>query len=338
MGRKRKVPPGYLPRWNSDSEISDSQIDLHATNSYSTTTFPKRQKRHEYSSFLLSNSQLSKEEDSSNEYERPPEQFVPQEEENEQRQVQNEEEKEDIATTDEELEEEEVKDEDKRTEEEKSTEGEKNEEEEEEEVQKEPMETDIDQSTEEQNNPYFNENEEDYDPIPLQQSSDDEVDEESFQYVMQQFSEEWIRNEIKHKVSKQASSGFWNVAIEWMSKIDSAFNRENKKKLPKFDHIRRKISADKVPPISMDIGFIDKETQELTVVNNANKIPLLQFPRDKFVKAFEIASIKVRTISSCIRLLRVSCLFLFSTILKLTNTIRKLLNTSNLIPSLLNLI
>lgn len=122
--------------------------------------------------------------------------------------------------------------------------------------------------------------------------SEDE-DKESFRYILGQFSEQWLLNEINHKVSKTASGGFWDLANKWMFKLTSAFNRENKKKIPQFGYIRQKLVKANVPDILMDTGYVNKETQELIVVENAKKIPVRDFPPDKFEKVFEISSVKV---------------------------------------------
>lgn len=120
-----------------------------------------------------------------------------------------------------------------------------------------------------------------------------EEDKESFIYLLKKFSEEWIINEVHHKVSKVASSEFWNITAKWMFSLASAFEKERKSKFPKFAHIRRKLINQHVPRISLQTGYIDKSTQELSIASDTEKIPVHRFPADKYQKVFEIASVEV---------------------------------------------
>ena len=122
---------------------------------------------------------------------------------------------------------------------------------------------------------------------------DEQVDKDSFKYILSKFSEEWIMNENDHQVSKAGSSGFWNVATKWMTKLSSAFEREKKKKFPKFAHIRKKLVKNYVPPIALKTGYVNKETNELTITTDMEKTPVKDFPADRYEKVFEIANVKV---------------------------------------------
>ena len=125
----------------------------------------------------------------------------------------------------------------------------------------------------------------------------------SFKDILAKFSEDWLSNEVHHKVSKVATSDFWNICSKYMFSITEAFTKEKKKKFPKFEHIRRKLKKEKVPKIHLKTGFVNKETQELSI-ENTEKLPVLQYPQDKFEKVFEIAHVKVLKRSLQ---LRVSC-------------------------------
>ena len=130
-----------------------------------------------------------------------------------------------------------------------------------------------------------------------EEDDDNEVDEEnkeSFTYLFRKFAEDWTTAEVNHRVSKRASAGFWNVARKWMGSLTSAFNKDGKKKFPKYEHTRKKITKENVPPISMDIGYLHKESGELTIVEDSDKNPILKFPSDVYEKVYEIASIKVK--------------------------------------------
>ena len=120
-----------------------------------------------------------------------------------------------------------------------------------------------------------------------------EVDNQSFLYLLQKFSEDWIVNECLHKVSKVASSEFWNISVKWMFSLSAAFEKEKKKKFPKFEHIRRKLNVQNVPRISLQTAYVNKTTQQLSIASDTETIPVHKFPGDKFQKVFEIASVKV---------------------------------------------
>ena len=124
-------------------------------------------------------------------------------------------------------------------------------------------------------------------------SDHENEDKESYQYILRKFSEDWIMNETDHNVSKTGSSEFWNITRKWMFALTSAFHKENKKKFPKFDHIRRKLKKEYVPRVSLDTGFVHKDTNAVTVVRDTEKVPVADFPPDQFQKVFEIAHVKV---------------------------------------------
>lgn len=125
------------------------------------------------------------------------------------------------------------------------------------------------------------------------ETEDPQEDKEAYEYVLKQFSEEWIMNESFHKVSKVASSEFWNISRKWMFALTSSFMKEKKKKFPKFAHIRRKLKKNNVPRISLDTGYLHKNSNNITVAKDTEKIPVLEFPPDEYQKVFEIATIKV---------------------------------------------
>ena len=151
--------------------------------------------------------------------------------------------------------------------------------------------------------------------ISSDNESQEEEDKTSYQYLLAHFAEEWMLNEVNHKVSKSASSDFWNVAAKWMFSISSAFNNEKKNKFPKFGHIRKKLKKQYVPRISLDTAFINKETKELTIAEDTERIPVKDFPPDKFEKVFEIASVQVWELPH----LRISCLLEISIFFSVCN-------------------
>ena len=119
-----------------------------------------------------------------------------------------------------------------------------------------------------------------------------EIDKESFKYLLSQFSEAWVDNQINHKVSKTGASKFWNIATKFMIPLSNAFIKEKKKKFPKFEHIRRKLVKKNVPEVTIEAGYVDKKKTEL-IISEGEKVNVKDFPREKFEKVFEIASVKV---------------------------------------------
>ena len=122
----------------------------------------------------------------------------------------------------------------------------------------------------------------------------EEEDTTSFKYILRQFSKDWLETEVNHKVSKIASGEFWSIATKWIFNLADAFKNDKKKKIPQFGYLRQKMTEERVPRISMDVGYLNKDTKELTMVNDVTKIPVKQFPADQFEKVFEIASVKVK--------------------------------------------
>ena len=131
---------------------------------------------------------------------------------------------------------------------------------------------------------------------------EEEEDRESFKYIFSKFAEDWASNEVNHHVSQQASASFWNVTRKWMFQLTASFDKDKKKRFPKYENTRRNLVNKYVPPVSLDVGFLHKETKELTVVSNTSKTPIQNFPPSEYEKAFEIANIKVNIDTSCLNL------------------------------------
>ena len=140
---------------------------------------------------------------------------------------------------------------------------------------------------------YYEDEEDNDDDDEEEHDEEDEENKESFNYLFRRFAEDWTTAEVNHRVSKRASAGFWNVARKWMLSLTAAFNKDRKKKFPKYHHTRKKITEEKVPPISLDIGYVHKETGELSIVKDSDKNPIHKFPPDVYEKVYEIGSIKV---------------------------------------------
>ena len=311
MGRKRKIPAGYIPRWNTDSDTCESEFENVRQISHQSDFIPP-QVPAEPPTQCLDVAHGSKKKRQAEPLSAP----------HQQNQDEDQQEIHDPGSGEEEALETDVNDQQSTQEpeydEEKSMETDDNvqqlplfEEKDEdedwdrfegqigieqlfnqheiqhEEDQQQEAEDDALEDKDEKEEEEEEEEEEQEEEQPL-----DEEDKTSFSYCLRKFSEEWITEEIGHTVSKQASSAFWKLAVKWMFPITKAFHNEKKKKIPNFEHLRRKLTKKNVPPISMEVGYIDKETQALKVVH-AEKISPKDFPPSKFEKVFESASVKV---------------------------------------------
>ena len=65
-----------------------------------------------------------------------------------------------------------------------------------------------------------------------------------------------------------------------------------KKKVPQFSQIRLGLHKDHTPEVTMELGYLKKETGEITLVEDT-KTPKSQFPPHLYEKLFEVATVKV---------------------------------------------
>ena len=111
--------------------------------------------------------------------------------------------------------------------------------------------------------------------------------------MLEKLSKDWILLELKHRTSKSASEDFWELAEKAFPKLYQAKIDETVlKNIPKFVSQRRKLYNSYVPPVKMEIGYLNKETQEVVVVEG-DKTPISRFNPQKFEKVYEVASVKV---------------------------------------------
>ena len=123
-------------------------------------------------------------------------------------------------------------------------------------------------------------------------SNDDENDGEGsddYHDILQKLKSSWIMSEIHHSVSKGASESFWRIGLELFPKLSGA---NGSKKTPQFNYIRKKMYKDMVPNIDLEIGYKNRSSGEITVVNTT-VTPVKNFSPAKFDKMFEIATVKV---------------------------------------------
>lgn len=113
----------------------------------------------------------------------------------------------------------------------------------------------------------------------------------SFKEVLDHFKNEFLSIEINHHVSKTATNAFWMLTFKHIKELCHAMECDNDK-IPQFGHIRNQLYDAKVPKVDMQIGYINKTTGQLSIVD-AEKTPVSKFPPKDFSKVYEIAQVKV---------------------------------------------
>lgn len=122
---------------------------------------------------------------------------------------------------------------------------------------------------------------------------DDEEPIEDYETLLNDLTKKWSDLEVKHQTSKTGSEEFWDLAKSYFPKLHRARIEEMVyKPIPKLKSQRNKVYNDNVPPINLEIGYINRETEDLTVVN-VDKTPIKQFRPNQYEKVFEVASVKV---------------------------------------------
>ena len=149
------------------------------------------------------------------------------------------------------------------------------------------------------------EDEEDKEEEDEEEEDEEEEDEEEdedfneadgYETLIEKLSRKWLEAELDHTVSKVASNALWRIASSYFPRITQARNLENiTRKLPQFNHIRRKMYDENTPEVRLKIGYRNRETKEMTVVEDT-VTPKSRFPPNEFEKLFEIATVKVGTL------------------------------------------
>lgn len=87
----------------------------------------------------------------------------------------------------------------------------------------------------------------------------------------------------------------FELAKKWIPKLYLAKENEGvSRKVPQFVHIRRQLYDKKVPNVNLEVAYLDKSSDETIVLKNIDKIPSTStYPPDKFIKLYEVASVKV---------------------------------------------
>ena len=133
------------------------------------------------------------------------------------------------------------------------------------------------------------------DPFDLEsdENSDGGYGEKDYYELLTELANDWMMIEVDHNVSKTASNCFWRLSTQKMFDLFTAKKNQNiKKKTPQINQLRKK-SEEKIPEISLEIGYIENATGELHIEEDLQKTPMKMFPPSEYTKAYEIASVKV---------------------------------------------
>ena len=117
---------------------------------------------------------------------------------------------------------------------------------------------------------------------------------EYYSQILQSFSEAWMNIEMDHKVSKAASEAFWEAGAKWFPRLQGAkVNEVIETPIPQFVSLRNKMYINKVPPIELEFGYRNRETNEI-IVRKCESAPVKEFNNRQYEKLYESASVKVK--------------------------------------------
>lgn len=116
---------------------------------------------------------------------------------------------------------------------------------------------------------------------------------ENYGEILQRLLEQWVDVESHHKISKVASNELWRIADKFFHQLYLAKGNRGKR-VPQLAHLRRKLNADKLPPVHLKIAYQSKESGEVTVVDSEST-PISRFPPSTYRRLYEIAFVKVKT-------------------------------------------
>ena len=112
--------------------------------------------------------------------------------------------------------------------------------------------------------------------------------------ILEALSRDWILLELKHVVSKSAANEFWDAAARYFPILQQCRENENiTKKIPKFRSIRNNLYNDNVPGIKLEVAYEVRETRDIIVMEDLNSTPLSRFPPSKYIKLYEVSTVKV---------------------------------------------
>ena len=111
--------------------------------------------------------------------------------------------------------------------------------------------------------------------------------------MLRSLTEKWLVLESKHRTSKSASEDFWQLSKHFFPLLARArIDQMVYKPIPKLRSQRKKIKKENVPKITLKIGYVDKETDEIFIVKD-EKTPIKRFGPGQYKKLFEVATVQV---------------------------------------------
>ena len=135
--------------------------------------------------------------------------------------------------------------------------------------------------------------ESDTDPYDSESDFNNDINDSNYADMLEDLSKSWLLIELQHNVSSAASDAFWKLAMNSFSHLMTTKEAcKVTRKTPQFTHLRRKLRDMYVPPIQLEIGYKNKETEEEIHITT-DKIPISKFPKSKFQPLYEIATVQV---------------------------------------------
>ena len=94
---------------------------------------------------------------------------------------------------------------------------------------------------------------------------------DNYKDVLHSLSKKWLDTQLHHKVSATATNKFWELSVNYMSKMASLWEREGQpKQIPGFIHQRRKLYEEYSIDIEMEFGFKNKRTGTIEIVKSSS--------------------------------------------------------------------
>ena len=114
---------------------------------------------------------------------------------------------------------------------------------------------------------------------------------ENYMDLLNDLAKKWLDLELHHCTSKKASDDFWALAKEAFPRLHRAkVNAMVSKNTPSMTTLRRKMYKERVPKIKLEMGYLNKDTKEVEVVEG-EKIPRVN--PQAYEKLYEVASVEV---------------------------------------------
>lgn len=127
--------------------------------------------------------------------------------------------------------------------------------------------------------------------------ADDDPIPDDYHEILLKLSKDWLLMEHKHRISKSGSNSLWDLAIKYLPKLQRAkIDGMVFRPIPKLKTQREKMLNDELPKIPLQIGYLNKQTGEETVVT-ADKTPKKLYNPREYQKLFEVTTVEVRNVN-----------------------------------------